>query len=83
MIRVDFVFDNARYYALYEVIPLDGVDEYYLELRDRSLISEFGLDITFKRDRGGRLQPSAGDTPRKIALLQTILRSIDQEATSK
>jgi hypothetical protein len=80
MNRVDFIFDNAAHYALYEILGLDGTDEYYLELRDRSLISEFGLSIRFKRDSEGQLQLRDNDNPRKKDLLETILLSIDREA---
>jgi len=83
MTRVDFVFDGAPHYALYEVTGLDGTDEYYLELRDRGLISEFGLGITFKANDEGRFLPGNSDTPRKKALLETILLAIDQEAASR
>jgi len=82
MTRVDFVFDGAPHYALYEVSSLDGTDEYYLELRDRALISEFGLGITCRTNNEGRLLPEEADTPRKKALLETILLAIDQEAAS-
>ena len=83
MNRVDFIFDNTLHYALYEILSLDGTDEYYLELRDRSLISEFGLGIKFRRDSEGRLLLRDNDNPRKKELLETILLSIDHEATRK
>jgi len=81
MNRVDFTFDNAAHYALYEAIHLDGSVEYYLELRDRSLINEFGLAIQFSMDSGGRLVLRDNDNPRKKELLETILLSMDREAT--
>ena len=80
MNRVDFVFDNATHYALYEDVHLDGAVEYYLELRDRSLISEFGLAIQFRRNHEGRIQLPATATSRTKALLDTILLSIDQQS---
>ena len=92
MNRVEFVFDDRPYYALYEVLHLDGVAEYYLELRDRDLIKEFGLGIKFKRDGEGHLQftgtgtpPGAGlenNTPRKKELIKAILLSIDRQTAS-
>jgi hypothetical protein len=78
MNRVDFTFDNATHYALYEIVHLDGSLEYYLELRDRLLISEFGLVIQFKRDPEGRVLLPGSGNPRKKALVDTILLSIDQ-----
>ena len=83
MIRVDFIFDDAPYYGLYEVLHLDGMDEYYLELRDRALIREFGLGITFRRNNDGSLLAGHADTPRKTRVLQIILLAIDREAASK
>ncbi len=83
MTRVDFIFDNTPHYALYEIVSSDGTDEYYLELRDRSLITEFGLAITFRTTPAGRLRPAAAHTPRTIDLLETILRSINPAAASR
>lgn len=83
MNRIDFTFDDAPHYALYEIISLDGSAEYYLELRDRPLINEFGLSLRFRRDSEGRLQPDPDASPRKTALLKTILLSIDGETTSR
>ena len=79
MNKVEFIFDGAPHYALYEVFHADGMDEYYLELRDRSLIAEFGLEIKFKRTPDGNLPPENDKDLRKKDLLETILLSIDQE----
>ena len=92
MNRVEFVFDDRPYYALYEVVYPDGVAAYYLELRDRDLIKEFGLGIKFTRDSEGHLQlietdtpAGAGpqnNTPRKKELIKAILLSIDRQTAS-
>jgi hypothetical protein len=81
MNRVEFIFDNASYYALYEIMQLDGVEDYYLELRDRSLISEFGLAIHFKKDNNGALQLDEGSGARKRQLLEAIVQSINSNTT--
>ena len=92
MNRVEFVFEDRPFYALYDVLHLDGIAEYYLELRDRDLIKEFGLGIRFKRDHEGHLQltdtgtlPGTGpqsNIPRKKELIKAILLSIDRQTAS-
>jgi len=83
MNKVEFIFDGAPHYALYEVFHADGMEEYYLEFRDRSLIAEFGLEIRFKRTPDGSPRLDDNEDNRKKDLLETILVSIDQEAASE
>ena len=79
MNTVEFRFDDTPHYALYELIHLDGVEQYYLELRDRSLITEFGLELRFRLSPDGRLSPGDAGDQRKKDLLETILVSIQQK----
>ena len=80
MNRIEFTFDNASHYALYEIMHLDGMEDYYLELRDRVLISEFGIAIHFKRDAHGGLHCDGGDNAREKHLLETIVMCINGAA---
>ncbi|HEY4147874.1 MAG TPA: hypothetical protein VGM41_03045 [Chitinophagaceae bacterium] len=79
MNKVEFIFDGSPQYALYNITHLDGVEEYYLELRDKSLIAEFGLSLRFRRDRDGQLDPTTTAGGRKKNLLETILLSINRQ----
>ncbi len=79
MNKVEFIFDGSPHYALYNIAHPDGVEEYYLELRDRPLIAEFGLSVRFRRDSDGQLILAEAADSRKKNLLETILLSIDRQ----